>query len=116
MKRCLFFIAVCILWVGLFYGLVTLNHDLNIRPAIARRCGISKDGRTCTFDLRAGVRFHNARLVTVEDFHYSFERLLHYSTDALIQPWVRGLREQISVMDRAPTLGMIQMQKVRLAS
>jgi oligopeptide transport system substrate-binding protein len=64
----------------LFDGLVTLNRDLKIRPAIARQWDISRDGRTYTFDLRAGVRFHNGRLVTAEDFRYSFERLLHPDT------------------------------------
>lgn len=40
--------------------------------------------------------------------------LHYYSTDVLVQPWVRGLREQISVMDSAPTLGMVQMRTVWL--
>ncbi|MFQ5960114.1 MAG: ABC transporter substrate-binding protein [Candidatus Methylomirabilales bacterium] len=64
----------------LFDGLVILNHNLNIRPAIARQWDISMDGRTYTFDLRSGVRFHNGRTVTAEDFRYSFERLLHPKT------------------------------------
>ncbi|MEE9171885.1 MAG: ABC transporter substrate-binding protein [candidate division NC10 bacterium] len=64
----------------LFDGLVTFDQDLKIRPAIARRWVISGDGRTYTFDLRSGVRFHNGRTVTAEDFRYSFERLLHPKT------------------------------------
>ncbi len=41
--------------------------------------------------------------------------LYYDSTDVLVQPWVKGLREQVSVMDSAPALGMIQIQKVWLA-
>lgn len=64
----------------LFDGLVTFDHELNIRPAIAAHWTISEDGRIYTFDLRDGVRFHNGRPVTAEDFRYSFERLLHPKT------------------------------------
>lgn len=64
----------------LFDGLVAFDRELKIRPAIARRWTVSRDGRTYTFHLRPGVRFHNGRVVTAEDFHYSFERLLHPET------------------------------------
>lgn len=64
----------------LFDGLVTFDQDLKIRPAIARQWAISRGGRTYTFELRPGVRFHNGRAVTAEDFRYSFERLLHPDT------------------------------------
>ena len=64
----------------LFDGLVTFDQDLKIRPAIARQWVISEGGRTYTFDLRLGVRFHNEREVTAEDFRYSFERLLDPET------------------------------------
>ncbi len=60
----------------LFDGLVAFDRDLNIQPAIAGRWDISQDGRTYTFTLRPGVRFHTGRAVTAEDFRYSFERLL----------------------------------------
>jgi peptide/nickel transport system substrate-binding protein/oligopeptide transport system substrate-binding protein len=64
----------------LFDGLVTFDHNLKIQPAIAKKWAISGDGRTYTFDLHPGVRFHNGRRVRAEDFRYSFERLLHPKT------------------------------------
>ncbi|MFQ5881740.1 MAG: ABC transporter substrate-binding protein [Candidatus Methylomirabilales bacterium] len=80
----------------LFDGLVAFDQDLNIRPAIARRWAVSPDGRSYTFDLRPGVRFHNGREVTAEDFRYSFERLLHPQTRSE-RTWIleklRGARE-----------------------
>jgi peptide/nickel transport system substrate-binding protein/oligopeptide transport system substrate-binding protein len=56
--------------------------------------------------------YREAEQVILEDAPWLF--LHYYSTDVLVQPWVKGLKEQISVMDSAPTLGMIQMKKVWL--
>ncbi|MCS7206854.1 MAG: peptide ABC transporter substrate-binding protein [Dehalococcoidia bacterium] len=60
--------------VEIFSGLVTLDTDLRVIPDIAERWEISPDGRTYTFYLRRGVKFHNGKEVTAEDFKYSFER------------------------------------------
>ncbi|MFQ5840570.1 MAG: ABC transporter substrate-binding protein [Candidatus Methylomirabilales bacterium] len=64
----------------IFDGLVEFDEHLKIRPAIAQSWTISPDGRTYTFTLRKGVRFHNGREVRAEDFRYSFERLLKPET------------------------------------
>jgi oligopeptide transport system substrate-binding protein len=60
----------------IFDGLVQYDESLGIRPAIASSWKGSRDGRVWTFFLRKGVRFHNGREVTAEDFVYSFTRLL----------------------------------------
>ena len=59
-----------------FDGLVQFDALLNPIPAIAEFWEASRDGRTWTFSLRRGVRFHHGREVTAEDFVYSFTRLL----------------------------------------
>lgn len=64
----------------IFDGLVEFDPTLQIRPSIARSWTVSRDGREYTFELRRGVKFHNGREVTAEDFRYSFERLLHPET------------------------------------
>ncbi len=56
--------------------------------------------------------YREAEKIILADAPWIF--LHYYSTDVLIQPWVRGLREQISVMDSAPTLGMVRMRSVWL--
>ncbi len=67
----------------LFNGLVQLDDELNILPAIAKRWTVSKDGYTYTFVLRNDVYFHShplfgkdaTRTVVANDFTYSFNRL-----------------------------------------
>ena len=65
---------------NIFDGLVEFDQDLNIIPAIAKRWKISRDHLTYTFQLRQGVKFHNGREVTAEDFIYSFSRIIDSTT------------------------------------
>jgi len=72
----------------LYNGLLELDDSLKPGPAIARRYQISPDGKTYTFTLRSGVRFHDSevfaggkgRAVTAQDFVYSFRRLFDPAT------------------------------------
>ena len=59
----------------LFDGLVQFDQNLNVIPAIAKSWKVSHDGLTYTFFLREGVKFHNGREITAEDFVYSFTRI-----------------------------------------
>ena len=58
----------------LFSGLVRPGDNLEPTGDIAERWQISDDGRTYTFYLRQGVKFHDGRQVTADDFKYSWER------------------------------------------
>lgn len=68
----------------LYNGLVDMNDSLNIVPSIAKKWTISDDGLLYTFYLRNDVCFHNTscypfkkkRIVTAQDFVYSFSRIL----------------------------------------
>jgi peptide/nickel transport system substrate-binding protein len=75
--------------------------DFSILPDLAEKWTVSKDGKTYTFTLRKGVRFHNkppvnGREATAEDVKYSLERFMAKS----------GFRDRfepvqaIDVMDR----------------
>ena len=66
----------------LFNGLVQLDKDLAVQPAIAREWYITSDAKIYTFHLRTDVQFHmheflteEERLVKAHDFVYSFDRL-----------------------------------------
>jgi oligopeptide transport system substrate-binding protein len=58
----------------IFSGLVRLDHELNIVPDIAESWEKSPDGKTYTFYLRQGVKFHSGGEVEAADFKYSWER------------------------------------------
>ncbi len=67
----------------LYDGLVTLDEDMKVAPAIAHSWSISEDGLDYVFHLRTDVKFHEddcwdgpPREVVAEDFVYSFERIL----------------------------------------
>ncbi len=51
-------------------------------PHVAESYQVSADGRSYVFRLRRGVRFHNGREVTAQDFKYSLERVLNPKTQS----------------------------------
>lgn len=51
-------------------------------PHLAQSYSVSRDGRTYTFTLRKGVRFHNGREVHAADFKYTLERVLNPRTQS----------------------------------
>ena len=57
-----------------FEGLVKWDEKNQIVPNIAEKWDVSPDGRTYTFTLRKGVKFHNGREVKAQDFKFSIER------------------------------------------
>jgi len=59
---------------NIFEGLVKPDKDGKLVPAVAESYEISPDGKTYTFVLRDGVRFHNGETVTAEDVVYSLNR------------------------------------------
>jgi len=61
----------------IFEGLIDQDPEtLEIIPALAESWEISTDGLIYTFHLKKGVRFHNGRELTSDDFRYNFERCL----------------------------------------
>jgi oligopeptide transport system substrate-binding protein len=66
--------------IQLYSGLVKLDQKLEIVPDLAERWELSPDGRTYTFTLRAGTRFHSGREVQPADFKYAMERALTPAT------------------------------------
>jgi ABC-type transport system substrate-binding protein len=71
----------------LFNGLVQLNEDLYVKPAIAKSWTISENNKVYTFTLRNDVFFHKSdvfkggnRRVIASDFVYSFNRIIDSKT------------------------------------
>jgi peptide/nickel transport system substrate-binding protein/oligopeptide transport system substrate-binding protein len=78
----------------IFDGLVELDAELRVVPALAQRWSVSKDQKVYTFALRPGVKFHHGRELRTQDVKFSFERAARGK-----RPWVfekiRGAREFI---------------------
>ena len=53
-----------------------------LRPGLAESYEIAGDGTVFTFKLRAGVTFHNGRVMTAEDVKYSLDRVTNPATQS----------------------------------
>jgi peptide/nickel transport system substrate-binding protein len=61
-------------------GLVAFREDTSIGPMLAEGWAVSNEGKTYTFRLRQGVKFHNGATVTAEDVVWSLKRWLDPAT------------------------------------
>ena len=71
--------------------LVRFDGDMAIAPELASSWEISEDGRTVTFRLRPGVKFHNGDELTAEDVKFTFERILDEQTGAVARSFFTGI-------------------------
>src|SRR3954452_11179673 len=68
---------------SLFDGLMDYEPGTtNLRPELAESYDISPDGKTFTFKLRHGVKFHNGREMTADDVKYSLDRVTNPKTQS----------------------------------
>ncbi len=63
-----------------FECLTRFSDKNEVEPCLAEKWDVSSDGKTYTFHLRKGVKFHNGREFTAEDVKYSWERALNPHT------------------------------------
>ena len=59
---------------NIYEGLVKCTPEGDFVPALATDCVVSEDGRSYTFTLRSGVKFHNGQVLTEKDVIYSLSR------------------------------------------
>ena len=52
-------------------GLLTYDYDMNPRPSLAETWKVSADGKTITFNLRKGVKWHDGKDFTSADVQFS---------------------------------------------
>lgn len=111
-------------------GLLEFDEEMNLVPVLAKRWSVSEDRRSYTFDLHQGVRFHNGREVTAEDFAWSFarnldpkalgvrtylfDRILGYPTFSALTRVGRALERSLSGED--PELDELEEARGRLRS
>lgn len=60
----------------IYDGLLEYDYDLNPLPSLAESWQVSEDGKTITFKLRPGVKFHNGTPLTSADVEFSIMKVL----------------------------------------
>ncbi len=63
-----------VVYANVFEGLTRINQNGEIKPALAKSWTISEDGKTYTFKLRTGVKFHDGSDFNADDVKFSLDR------------------------------------------
>ncbi|MBW3593703.1 MAG: ABC transporter substrate-binding protein, partial [Actinobacteria bacterium] len=64
----------------LFRGLLMVDRDLNVIPAMADNLRVSSDGKEYLFRLREGIRWSDGEPVTAEDFAFAWRSMREEQT------------------------------------
>ena len=67
----------------MYSRLTRLDVQMRPQPDLAEKWEISPDGKTYTFHLRKGVKFHNGRELTASDVKYTYERIINPDTASI---------------------------------
>src|SRR3954447_12738477 len=59
----------------IFDGLLEYGFDMKPQPSLAESWEVAPDGKTVSFKLRQGVKFHDGKPFTSEDVKFSIETL-----------------------------------------
>lgn len=54
--------------------LVVLDYDMTVKPGLAEKWEISPDGKTYTFTIKSGVKFHSGRPLVAGDVKWTLDR------------------------------------------
>ena len=79
---------------AMYNGLVDLDKDFKPAPDLAESWTVSADGKTYTFKLAKGVKWHDGVPFTSADVKFTFEQVLlkfHARTKAGVEPVLAGI-------------------------
>jgi peptide/nickel transport system substrate-binding protein len=82
----------------LFNGLVEIDPNLQLQPALAETWHRSTDGLSWSFTLRQGVRFHDGTELTAKDVKATYDLLRRYPEKTSF-PELLGLIRSLSIKD-----------------
>jgi peptide/nickel transport system substrate-binding protein len=83
-----------VLAFNLYDTLVMPDPDKGVKPHLATDWKVSSDGKTYTFTLRKGVKFHDGSELTADDVTFSYERVkaLDQGYAFLFAGWVKDVK------------------------
>jgi peptide/nickel transport system substrate-binding protein len=87
-----------VVYSNVLEGLVKIDRNGKIAPALAKDYKISKDGKEYTFVLKKGVKFHDGKPFDAEDVKFTFERLMDSKTATAHPEYYKDI-DLVQVMD-----------------
>ena len=84
----------------MYSRLTRLDGQMRPQPDLAEKWEISPDGKTYTFHLRTGVKFHNGRELTASDVKYTYERIINPDTASIARSFFEPI-DSIEATDPA---------------
>ncbi len=88
---------------GLLYDSLvghTVDGKLSTETGLAYKWEMSPDGKTWTFHLRKGIKFHNGDELTAEDVKFHLQRIFDPTSVSTGAPALRDLIDSIEATDR----------------
>lgn len=89
-----------VLYSNVFEGLTRFASDGAVIPGLAESWDISEDGKTYTFHLRNGVKFHDGTAMDAEDVKFSLDRARAEDSANAQKALFKGI-EAVEVVDPA---------------
>jgi len=87
-----------VVYSNILEGLVKIDRNGKIAPALVRDFKISKDGKEHTFILKKGVKFHDGKPFDAEDVKFTFERLMDPKTATAHPEYYKDI-DSVQVVD-----------------
>ena len=87
-----------VVYSNILEGLVKIDRNGKIAPALVRDFKISKDGKEYTFILKKGVKFHDGKPFDAEDVKFIFERLMDPKTATAHPEYYKDI-DSVQVVD-----------------
>jgi ABC-type transport system substrate-binding protein len=81
-----------------FESLVFIGPDLKVRPVLAQSWHVSPDGKTVSFNLRKGVKFHDGTPFTAQDVAFTIHRVQNPATASQFAQQVATVK-RVEVVD-----------------